>query len=387
MIMKTTSVFSQLVKAAQDNRYLILYGGSSSSKTISVLQYLTLYALKHDNTRITLTSESIPVMKKTLIADLRDVVLQDAWDDKSYNKSDLTYRFSNGSIFNFVPADDESRFKGPRQHIFFADEVNHIKQSVYDQADIRTDGLVITTFNPTARFWLADRFDDDRTWVNHSTVNDNKFVSQDIIDALKKRADTDPNFFRVFYLGEWGSLAGLVFKEGQDWQIVNEEIHGERSALGLDFGWSSPSALVRATDWDNKIYAEEIFYKKHLVTVGDTQPSIEQEVKSRGIDGELIIADRSSPTAINELKAAGLKVLPSNSNKDSINTGIKLIKSKGLLVDSESLNLIKELRNYSWAKDKDGVTLEKPVDDFNHAIDGLRYSASYLFDKAKQFTV
>ena len=373
----TTKVFKDLVEAAVDNRYLILYGGSSSSKTISVLQYLVLYALKYPNKRITLTSESIPVMKKTLIADLKDVVMQEAWKLGTFNKSDLTYIFPNGSVFNFVPADEESRFKGPRQDIFYSDEVNHIPERVYDQADIRTKDLVISSFNPTSRFWLADRFENDKTFVHHSTVLDNPFVSPNIIEALKSRAAKDPNFYKVYFLGEWGNLEGLVFEEGRDWDIVESMPRDfDKRVLAVDFGYSiDPTAIIDIRYFRGELWAREIEYKTGLVN-SDIAYLINKTSKVTRV-----VADSAEPKSIEEIHRLGIDIHPSQKGRDSINHGINLLKEFKLNVTKDSVNLIKELRNYSWAKDKDGNMLNKPIDDFNHTIDALRYGVWDMLNK------
>ena len=381
MELQTTDVFTNLVKAAKTNRYLVFYGGSSSSKTISVLQYLLLYALKFPRKRIRIVAESIPVLKKGVIRDLQDVVMKEMWSDKRYNKSDMVYRFPNSSTFEFVPGSESGRFKGPRYNITYFDEVNHIAEEVYDQADIRTSHLVISTFNPTARFWLADRFEADKTLVHHSTVLDNPYIGKEIVDALKAKAETNQNFYKVYFLGEWGSLEGVIFEEGKHWEIVDDSkwpTEAKKQRIGLDWGYSrDPNAAVDLRAAKDGLFVKQVLYRKGLVN----SEIADYLLQHTGGEAVKVIADSAEPKSIKELQKLGLDIHPSMKGPDSINAGINLLKEHKLLVTASSLELIEELRNYRWAEDKDGNLLGKPIDSYNHCIDAMRYAAYDMFNE------
>ena len=372
MKLRTTDIFTKLVKAAKSNRYLILYGGSSSSKTISILQYLYLYALKFRQKRIRIVAESVPVLKKGVIRDLQDVVMKELWEDKRYNKSDMVYRFYNGSTFEFVSGGEIGRFKGPRYNITYFDEVNHIAEEVYDQADIRTSHLMISSFNPTSRFWLADRFEAEKTYVHHSTVLDNPYVGKEIVDALKAKAETNQNFYNVYFLGHWGSLEGLIFKEGINWTTVGEMPSAySKRRLAVDFGFSNdPTAVVDVMlTADGELYVDEVEYKRRMIN-SDIYDTV-----SRHCPDCRVIADSAEPKSIEEIYRMGTDIHPSVKGRDSINSGINLLKEYKMRITERSVNVIDELRNYKWAEDKEGQQLDKPIDDFNHSIDALRYAA------------
>ena len=362
--MKTTKVFNRLIN--NKKRINIFYGGSSSSKTISVLQYLTLYAFKYPNKRITLSSESTPKMKITIIRDWIEIVMKDLFDQKSFNKTDGVYKFPNGSTFTFVGADNPERFKGPRQHIMYFDEVNHIQEEIFNQADIRTDEMVFVSFNPASKFWIEKYWDNEDTYVDHSTYKDNPFISDDIIKALKKRELTDPNFYNVYTLGNWGNLEGLIFKEGVNWHLTNifpEDFKKEK--YGLDFGFSiDPSAIVHLRYHDGDIYVKEILYQKGLLN---------SELAEYLTDIQTV-ADSAEPKSIEEIKRLGKDIIPAMKGPDSIRNGIKKIKEFNIYITRDSLNLIKEFRNYKYATNKDGENLNKPIDDWNHGIDAIRYA-------------
>jgi len=376
MEMFYTPVFNQLVEEAKKNRYLILYGGSSSSKTISVLQYLTLYALKYPNKRITLTAESLPVIKKTIFIDWVTIVMGDLFDINSFNKSEMTYKFPNGSIFQFIPGDNPNRFHGLRQDIIYFDELYNIHESIYRQASIRTKHKVISSFNPTSVFWIKGDFDDDDTSVLHSTYKDNPAAPSSVVGALKKMIEKDANFARVYLDGQWGNLKGLIFKEGVNWSVVDKmPATCAKRVQGLDFGFSvDPAALVDIRYSNGEVYIDEILYQTGQLN-SDINVYIDKNVK--------VVCDSAEPKSIAELVKLGAKAIKAPDKE--INSGLQLMKEFKINITQNSTNLIKEFRNYKWAEDKNGEQLNKPVDAWNHGIDAIRYAVRYLFHQKNIF--
>lgn len=376
--LKTTKVYERLKAKWTDSRYIIAYGGSSSSKSISILQILTLYALSNKNKRITISAESLPVLKKTVIPDWKEHIMQGMFDIKSMNISEMVYRFPTGSVFQFIPADDPSRWHGLRQDIVYFDELFYIKQAIYNQADIRTRYKVISSFNPVSKFWITDNFDDPNTYVDHSTYKDNPHISQPIIDALEKRIKTDKNFYDVYVKGLFGSLEGLVFKEVVNWNITTDWPDDfKQEVQALDFGYSiDPSALVHIRYYNGELYIKERLYRKQMTN---------QDIFDH-LDG-LTICDSAEPKSIEELKRLGANVRPSVKGADSIVNGIQVMKQFKINVTSDSLNLIKEFRNYTWAENRQGEQTGKPIDEWNHCIDGIRYGVKHLFGGKNVFFI
>jgi len=377
---KTTDVFNRLTKRWKDSRYIICYGGSSSSKSVSILQQLTLYALVNSNKRITISAESLPVLKKTVIPDWKAHVMQGLYEPKAMNVSEMVYRFPTGSYFQFIPGDDAARWHGLRSNIVYFDEVFYIKKAIYDQADIRTSEKVISSFNPAAEFWIKDLFDEPKTYVDHSTYKDNPYITQQIVDALEARIKTDPNFHRVYALGQWGSLEGLVFEEGTHWTVTDEwpdDFKKER--YGLDFGYSiDPACLVHIRYHNGELYLKELVYKREMLNsdiaiyLGGTVPTV---------------ADSAEPKSIAELQRLGKYVKASVKGKDSINNGIQVMKQFKMNVHRDSVNVIKELRRYSWQENRQGEKLTKPIDEWNHAIDAARYAVTDMFSEKPFFVI
>ena len=375
---KATHVYKRLRAQWDDNRYIIAYGGSSSSKSITILQMLTIYALTNKGKRVTISSESLPVLKKTVIPDWQSIVMQDMYDPGLFNLTDMTYRFPSGSIFQFVPGDDPARWHGLRSNIVYFDEVFHIKKAIYDQADIRTSEKVISSFNPAATFWLCDNFKDDKTYVDHSTYHDNPYITQPIIDALEKRIKTDKNFYDVYVLGKFGSLEGLIFKEGVNWDVTNEwPDECKKEVYGLDFGYSvDPAALVHIRYSNGELWIKELLYKREMLN-SDIAPYLELKT----------VADSAEPKSIAELQRLGRHVIGSVKGADSINNGIQQMKDFKMNIHVDSVNMIKEMRQYTWDENKQGERLTKPIDTNNHAIDAARYAIKDMFSEKNVFFV
>lgn len=373
-----TKVFYDLVEAAKDNRYLILYGGSSSSKSISILQWLTLYAFKHKNKRIAIIGESFPVLRKTVIPDWQLHVMKELFVPTRFNYGEMVYTFPTGSKIMFMPGDTESRFHGMRSDIAYFDEIFYVKKQIFDQVDIRCNEKVFCSFNPTSEFWIKDNFDDPKTSVMHSTYRDNKFITQNIKDALEKRASKDENFHRVYNLGQWGSLEGMIFEEGQHWSVVDKvPIDSKKNFLGLDFGYSvDPAAIIDVHYSQGELWLDELVYEREMLNP-ELLPFLKKPT----------IADSAEPKSIAELRNAGVNIIGAKKGADSIRNGLSLMKQFKINITKRSINLIKEFRNYRWAQNRQGERETRPIDDWNHGIDAVRYVTLHMFNEKNVFFV
>ena len=332
--------------------------------------------MKYKNKRITISAESLPVLKKTVIPDWKDHVMQGIYDQRAMNISDMVYRFPSGSIFQFLPSDDMSRWHGLRSHVVYFDELYYIKKDIFLQAAIRTSERIFVSFNPVSRFWIDDYWDDKDTAILHSTYKSNPYLSQNIIDALEYRISKDSNFRRVYLEGKFGQLTGLIFTEGTHWYVTDEWPDDfKQEVLGCDFGYSvDPAAIVHVRYHNGEIYVKERLYAREQLN-SDLANYLDIET----------VADSAEPKSIAELRRLGKDVKASVKGADSINSGIQLIKQFKVNVHHESTNLIKELRNYTWQENRQGETLTKPIDDWNHGIDALRYGVSHLFQKRRSW--
>lgn len=369
---KRTTAVNKLLKLKK--RIRVVPGGTWAGKTYDILAVEIDYLIKNPNLHTTVVAQTIPSVKKGALKDFRNIMQEtNRWFGERFNGTDRIYTFSNGSTIEFSAFDNEDKAKqaGKRNRLF-VNEVNTIPKSVTDALMIRTDDVIWLDYNPTARFWVNEELEkhEDAEWLT-LTYRDNEALPKTILDELKARrlkAKTSSyweNWCNVYLDGKIGSLEGVCIPE---WTEI-DFLPGEARLLcyGIDFGYSiDPTAIVGLYKLDDGYVFDEVLYKKGMLN-SDISNVL------NGLNG-WIYADSAEPKSIAELKARGHKIQPCSKGKDSVVYGIELINQNNISVTSRSKNLINELRNYSWQKDKYGDYVLKPVDSFNHAIDAARYA-------------
>jgi len=376
--MKTIDTFSKI--AQMGKRVRVIQGGTSAGKTYSILQLLIVLAQKSEEALlISVVSESMPHLKRGAMRDFIQILSEEGvYSENNHNKTDNTYKIGK-SVIEFFSADQPDKLRGARRDVLFINECNNLSHEAYNQLEVRTKKIIFLDYNPTTEFWVHDDVlkQEDSSFVI-VTYADNCELDQTIIKSIEKRKPRynenkeliggDPNWWRVYGEGQVGVYEGLVF---QDYEVVDGVPNATKLiGYGLDFGYTNdPTALCALYEIEDEIYIDELIYEKGLVN-----DDIADRMENLGIDRvDEVIADCAEPKSIEELCRRGLNVKPAKKGKDSIKFGIDLIKQFNLKITKNSTNLIKELRNYHWIEDKNGKSLNKPVDDWNHMIDAARY--------------
>lgn len=352
-------------------RVRIVQGGSSSSKTFTILPILIAYCTQNENKLVSIVAESIPHLRRGAIRDFNKIMgwLGNPMD--LMNKSTLTYTFPNGSQIEFFSADQPDKLRGGRRDVLFVNECNNIDFESYQQLSIRCREFIYLDYNPTAEFWvhteLKDEPDSDFIIL---TYKDNEALEPSIINefekAIKKAETSDywQNWVNVYVYGVIGSLEGVIFN---NWKTI-DKVPDEADLLGygMDYGFSNdPSTLVACYKWNNKIIWKELMYRK-----GMSNSDMAKEMKRlRVASSSLIIGDSAEPKTISELKSYGFNMRGAKKGADSIKHGIQLLQEYDMLVTSDSLNLIKELRHYQWNNKKQNT----PMDNYNHCFVGATH--------------
>ncbi len=346
-------------------------GGTSAGKTFGILPIEIDYCIKNPGTETSIVSESIPHLRRGAYKDFENIMRStNRWIEGSFNKSLLKYTFQNGSFIEFFSADQPDRLRGARRHRLYINEANNITWEAYMQLAIRTRDVIWIDFNPTNEFWYHTELKGDSDFSEVVlTYKDNEALSINVVKEIEKAkikgetSDWWANWWRVYGLGEDGMLEGVVFS---NWKIIDTiPQEAKLIGLGLDFGYTNdPSALIEVYEYNGKRILNEKLYRTGMVN-NDLAKFIPR--------GVICYADSAEPKSIEEIRRTGVMIKGVTKGRDSINFGVQVMQNQEYLVTQSSTNLIKELRNYSWDKDKQGKTLNKPIDAFNHAIDAVRY--------------
>lgn len=373
---QTTTAISKILQLTKFVKGI--QGGTSAGKTYGILPIEINECILNPFTETSVVSESFPHLKRGAMKDFKKIMQSTGrWTDSHWHKTDSTYTFSNGSTIEFFSADNDSKLRGARRDRLYINEANNITFQAYTELASRTKKSVIADWNPTNEFWFHEHLlgddDVDFTVLNYLHNEACPESAKKFILKAKEKAKHSAwweNWYKVYGLGEIGKLEGVVFDNWKQIDRIPEE--AKLVGYGIDFGYTNdPTTIIACYLWNGKLIWDELLYEKGL-----NNDQIAKRMKSFGIrKNDFVVADSSEPKSIAEINAYGFSVKGAEKGKDSINFGISVLQEYEMLVTSRSVNMIKELRKYSWDKDKTGKVLNIPIDDFNHAIDPARYIA------------
>ena len=366
---KRTTAINKILSLKR--RIKIIQGGTSAGKTFGILPILIDKCAKEKGLEVSVVAETIPHLRRGALKDFLKIMRwTNRYFDDRFNKSLLRYEFANGSSIEFFSADDASKLRGARRDILYINECNNVTFEAYNELAIRTKKEVYLDFNPANEFWVHKELKDEPdTDFIILTYKDNEALDESIVSQIEKnreKAETSSywaNWWRVYGLGEVGSLEGVVFNNWKEIDTIPSE--AKLVGIGLDFGYTNdPTAAIEVYNWNGKRIVNELVYRTGMVN-SDIAKILPSNV--------VIYADSSEPKSIEEIKRQGKTIKGVTKGTDSINYGIDVMQRQEYLVTKQSTNLIKELRSYCWDVDKQGQRMRKPIDHYNHAIDALRY--------------
>lgn len=378
---QTTRVFAEIEQASREGYATISAQGSSrSSKTYNILLWLINRAMTTPGLRISVVRATLPALRGSILVDFREILSRmGLYDERSFNKSDLTYHLPNGSWFEFFSTDSEQKLRGRKRDMLFVNEANELSYLEWQQLRMRTSGIAVLDYNPSFSddHWLVELNNDPRTYHFITTYRDNPFLEQSIIDELESLRTKNKTLWQVYGLGQRAMIEGLVFPEIETVETIPETVR--RRWLGIDFGYSNdPTAIVLVACDGDALYLDEVCYRTEMLS-GD----IIREIKLASLDRLKCIADSADPRLIKEIYRAGIDIHAVRKFPGSIDAGLSKMKQYRIRVTRRSINIAKELRNYSYRQDSAGRFINTPIDLYNHSIDAARYVVlSELLDGA-----
>lgn len=375
-----------------DSRYFIVTGGRGSGKSFSINLLLLLLTYEKGHvilfTRYTLTSAHVSIIPEFI----EKIELLDKYQDFYITKDEIINTKTGSKIlFKGIKTSSGSQTANLKSlagvTTWVLDEAEELTdEDTFDKIDfsIRSkdkDNRVVLILNPaTKEHFIYQKFFEskgveagsnivkgDTTYI-HTTYLDNiSNLSESFLNQIKTIKERRPDKYKHTILGGWLDKAeGVIFT---NWSIGKfENVNG--SVFGQDYGFSNdPSTLVETSiDKSRRI----IYVRLHLYQAGLTTSELAR-LNKQFAQNNLIVADNAEPRLINELKSQGLNIVPTIKGADSVKYGISLLQDYDMVIDENSVDLIKELNNYCWLEKKS----ETPVDKYNHALDALRYAVSY----------
>ena len=364
-------------------RIVINRGGTRAGKTYALMQMfavwlITGYIRQGDfipSGTASVVRKTLPALKATAQKDFEEII--DGLGVRGLlkeNKTDRYYQYTDGNgtrTLEFFSVDDQQKVRGRKRQILFCNEANELNYSNdFFQLNIRTTDLIFIDFNPSDPYiWIKEKLEDERALelgdveTIITTYKDNPFLPESLVREIE--AIKDETYRKVYVHGEYGTVRGTIFPEVT---IVSEmPKHLKKKAIGLDFGFTNdPTAAILCGIHEGALYLDELLYDYAL-----TNQDIARELKQYKSD---VFCDSAEPKSIEELKRAGLRAKATKKGADSIRAGLNILKQYELRITSRSINLLREQKQYKY-REKDGKTINEPIDSFNHAWDAIRYYA------------
>lgn len=380
-------------------RYRVCKGSRASkkSKTTALFFIKSMMDQRYKGANLLVVRKTYRTLKDSCFTELKWAIHRlgvDAWWSIKESPLEMTYLPTGQKIY-FRGLDDPLKVTsitvdvGQLCWMWIEEAYEVTKESDFDMLDESIRGAsegelfkqITLTFNPwNERHWLKRRFfdhpEDPDILAITTNYMCNEWLDKADLAVFERMKRENPRRYRVAGLGDWGIVDGLIFEnwkeEAFDLEDV-KQIQGIQSAFGLDFGYTNdPSALFcgMIDQTGKKIYVFDEMYKK-----GMSNEAIYAEITNMGYTKERITADCAEPKSIARLYDLGIhRIRAARKGKDSINNGIDFIQDYEIIVHPRCVNFITEISNYTWDVDKFENKLNKPIDDFNHLMDAMRYA-------------
>ena len=376
-------------------RYKVVKGGRGSKKSTTTALWIIYNMMKYPLANTLIIRRVFNTHKDSTYTQLK-------WASNTLGVSHL-WKFSKSPLeATYLPTGQKILFRGlddpmsitsitvEHGHLcwcWFEEAFQIMNEDDFNKVDMSIRGelpkgyfkQITLSFNPwSEKHWLKKRFfdvvDDDILAIT-TNYTCNEFLGEDDKKLFEKMKINNPRRYNIEGLGNWGIAEGLVYSNFEELEFNIEEIKKRRnvkSAFGLDFGYTNdPTAFIASLiDLDsNEIFIFDEYYQKAM-----SNKDIANMIKYKGYSKEKIVGDSSEPKSIDDIKRQGIyRIKGAKKGKDSILNGIQFIQDFKIYVHPKCENTIVELSNYVWDT-KEGNVINKPIDDYNHLMDALRYS-------------
>ena len=390
-------------------RYRVVKGSRASKKSKTTALWFIYHMMKYDGANTLVVRKTYRTLKDSCFTELKWAIkrlcVEHLWQVKE-SPLEMTY-IPTGQKIYFRGLDDPLKVTsitvdtGVLCWMWLEEAYEIMKEEDFDMLDESIRGecpegiwkQVTITFNPwNERHWLKKRFfdnpDEDTLAITTNYLCNEWLDKADKMVFERMKVNNKRRYF-VAGLGNWGISDGLVYDnwKEQSFKLVTKSEFNEipveerqncvirdnlKTRCGMDFGYTNDPTAVPIMFFDKenkKLYIWDELYKKGL-----SNRKIKDELTQMGYGKEKFTADSAEPKSIDELSFLGLRIKGAKKGKDSINNGIQFIQELEIIVHPRCVNFLTEISNYTWDKDKFGTKLNRPIDDFNHLMDAMRYA-------------
>lgn len=257
------------------------------------------------------------------------------------------------------------------------EDFNKLEMSIRGQVPKGLYKQFTLTFNPWSECWLKTRFfdnPDEDTLAMTTTYTCNEWLDEADLKEFEKMRVNSPRRYRIEGLGDWGISEGLIYSNTERRDIKLQDFVGQRgynAFYGLDFGFTDPTAFVGGfINFEQK----EIYILMEMYEPGLTNQDTAERLKAKGIRHEVIKCDAAEPKSIEELRKAGINAKAAAKGPDSVKFGIQKLQNFKIIYSPDCVNFEHEIKNYCWAKDRQGKQTDSPDHEYSHLMDALRYA-------------
>lgn len=398
---RTVSLSKLIGKGYKDfwnstKRFRVVKGSRGSKKSVTMAYWLIINMMANPDANALVVRRYERTLRDSCFAVLKWAISKlevDAFWKATTSPLELTY-IPTGQKILFRGLDDGLKITSIAVHkgvlcwvwceeayeLETEDTFNKLEMSIRGQMPKGLFKQFTLTFNPWSdTSWLKKRFfdrADDDTLAITTTYECNEWLDPSDLAQFEKMREQNPRRFRIEGLGDWGVSEGLIYTN-TDCQPVNPADYVSnskfKSFFGLDFGFTDPTAFVGGfVNNDEQLIV--VCYELYMHTV--TNQDIAKAIKDLGLKHELVKCDAAEPKSIEELRKAGINAKPALKGPDSVKFGIQKIQNYKIIYSPECPNFGHEVKNYCWAKDRQGNVTDRPDHEFSHCMDALRYALS-----------
>jgi len=388
---QSNKAFSEVHRSKK--RYIALKGSAGSGKSVDTAQQYLIRLLKDKGRNLVCIRKSDVTNRDSTYAELTGAIYRLGLDKYfECRLSPLQIRCINGNMIIFRGVNDEKQREKLKSITFqkgkltdvWIEEATELTQSDFEIIDDRLRGnlpsgqfyQIKMTFNPVNKnHWIKKQFfdrQDENTLTCHSSYLDNRFIDDAYKARMRRRKEVDPDGYRIYGLGDWGEIGGLVLKNWEVADISQNANDYDDVAIGQDFGFNHANAILQLAIKDDDIYIlKEIYvYEKDTSEIIDIADKMDLVGK--------MWCDSAEPDRIKTWKKAGYKaegVTKEKTPKQKYQaTQIDWLKRRKIYIHPSCVNTMREIEQWKWKRDEQsGKYLDEPVPFFDDAMAALRY--------------